>query len=89
MTVVQAVVCYITDAYADRAASAVAANAFGENMFAAWLPLATLKMYSSDVGMGLHWASSFLGFLGLLLSCVPVVLIFIGPKLRSKRREKS
>ena len=88
MTVVQAVVCYITDAYADRAASAVAANAFGENMFAAWLPLATLKMYSSDVGMGLHWASSFLGFLGLLLSCVPVVLIFIGPKLRSKRREK-
>ncbi|KAK5938677.1 hypothetical protein PMZ80_008868 [Knufia obscura] len=84
MTVVQAVVCYVTDAYASHAASAVAGNAFGENIFAAFLPLATLQIYSPDTGMGFHWASSFLGFLGLLLSCVPVVLVFAGPSIRRR-----
>jgi len=84
MTVVQAVVCYVTDSYASHAGSAVAANAFGENIFAAFLPLATLRMYRSDVGMGFQWASSFLGFLGLLLSCVPIVLMFVGPSIRKR-----
>jgi len=84
MTVVQAVVCYVTDSYASHAASAVAGNAFGENIFAGFLPLATLRMYRADVGMGFNWASSFLGFLALLLSCVPVVLVLTGKSIRRR-----
>lgn len=84
MTVVQAVVCYVIDSYASHAGSAVAANAFGESMFAAFLPLATLRMYRADTGMDFHWASSFLGFMALLLSCVPIVLVFTGKKVRRK-----
>lgn len=79
MIVVQSVSTYITNFYPQYAASAIAAVAFGENMFAAWLPLATSKMYSS---LGFEWASSLLGFAALLLTAALVALLFYGSKLR-------
>lgn len=81
MVVVQAVSNYITDCYASNAASAMAALSLGENVFAAFLPLSTERMYSD---LGFHWASSTLGFLAFALSFAPVVLLFTGHRVRER-----
>lgn len=81
VVVMQAIMMYITDAYVSYAASASAAVCFGENMFAAYLPLASQSMYSR---LGLRWASSLLAFLALALSCAPIVLVWKGRKIREK-----
>lgn len=82
-TVVSAVSSYILDCYGKYAASAVAGVAFLENVFAAFLPLATQSMYRS---LGFGWASSLLGFLALGLSCIPVVLLIWGGRIRKTSR---
>ncbi|KAJ8116336.1 hypothetical protein OPT61_g2205 [Boeremia exigua] len=76
-----ALTTYIVDAYAKYAASAVAGVAFLENFMAAFLPLATQSMYRT---LGFNWASSLLGFIALILSCIPVILIKYGRRLRER-----
>lgn len=76
-----ALTTYIVDAYAKYAASSVAGVAFLENFMAAFLPLATQSMYRT---LGFNWASSLLGFIALVLSCIPVVLVKYGRKLRER-----
>jgi len=83
MVVVQAVSNYITDSYASLAASAMAAVSLGENIFAAWLPLSTERMYHD---LGFPWASSTLGFLAFVLSFAPVALLLTGHRVREKSR---
>ena len=83
MAVVNTVSLYITDAYAKYAGSAIAAVAFGENNFAAWLPLAAKSMYTV---LDFQWASSLLGFVALALSLAPIVLLFKGEKVRQKSK---
>lgn len=82
MGVMTAVMMYLTDAYAKYAASASAAACFGENVFAAFLPLATNAMYAGSLGF--HWASSLLGFIALALSFAPIVLIWKGEEIRRR-----
>ncbi|KAK5134504.1 hypothetical protein LTR08_006421 [Meristemomyces frigidus] len=81
--VISAVADYITDAYAasDYAGSAISAVAAGENLVAAFLPLAAQSMYTN---LGFQWASTLLGFLALLLSFAPVVFIWKGRQLRAR-----
>lgn len=79
--VMQAIMMYITDAYTKYAASASAAVCFGENIFAAFLPLASQSMYTR---LGFQWASSLLAFLALFLSCAPIVLVWKGRVIREK-----
>jgi MFS family permease len=81
MVVMQAIMMYITDAYAKYAASASAAVCFGENVFAAFLPLAAMSMYTN---LGFQWASSLLGFIALALSFAPVVLVLKGEAIRRR-----
>lgn len=81
VVVMQAIMMYITDAYAKFAASASAAVCFGENMAAAFLPLASQSMYTN---LGFQWASTVLGFLALVLSCAPVVLVWKGRAIRKR-----
>lgn len=81
MVIVTTVDMYITDSYAKYAGSAIAAVAFGENVFAAWLPLAANSMYTV---LGFQWASSLLGFVALGLSMAPVILLWKGDKIREK-----
>lgn len=76
-----AVTTYVVDAYAKYAASAVAGIAFLENFMAAFLPLATQSMYRK---LGFQWASSLLGFVALALSCIPLVLLRYGRRIRAK-----
>ena len=73
----------MTDAYTLFAGSAVSCFAFGENMFAAWLPLASRRMY--DV-LGFQWASTVLAFAALTLTGAPMVLLVWGEKVRGRSR---
>ncbi|GAB7351702.1 hypothetical protein MBLNU459_g2294t2 [Dothideomycetes sp. NU459] len=79
--VVTGIADYVTDAYSKYAASAIAVVAFGENVFSGFLPLAAMSMYNT---MGYQWASSLLGFLSLLLSLAPVLLLFKGRSIRAR-----
>lgn len=81
MAIVQAVTTYITDCYPSNANSAISAVAFGENMFAAFLPLATRDMYNT---LGYSWASSLLGFLAIGVSAGPMLLIMFGSNIRKR-----
>ena len=80
---VTAVALYITDAYSMFAGSAVSAVGFGENLMAAWLPLASRRMYNV---LGYQWASAVLGFAALALTAAPVVLLIWGEKVRGRSR---
>lgn len=75
------VVNYLTDAYEKYAASALSAASLGRNTFGAFLPLASGQLFST---LGFRWAGSLLGFVGLALSVVPVVLLFKGREIRAK-----
>lgn len=72
---------YVVDAYSKYAGSAVAAVVLGENVFAAFLPLSTMAMYTN---LGFQWGSTLLGFLALLLSFIPVVIIPFGRRIRAR-----
>jgi MFS family permease len=72
---------YLFDAYAKYAGSAVAAVVLGENLFAAFLPLAAQSMYTV---LGFHWASTVLAAAALLLSFVPILIIACGRTLRRR-----
>lgn len=76
-----AVVNYLADAYEKYAASALSAASLGRNTFGAFLPLASQALYTN---LGFQWASSLLGFIGLALSVVPVILLLNGPAIRNR-----
>lgn len=81
IVIMQAVGLYVADGYARYAASAIAAVAFGENVMAAFLPLAAQSMYTR---LGFEWASSLLGFVALVLSFWPIVLWIKGKSIRRR-----
>lgn len=83
MVIVSAASIYITDSYPGYAASAIAAVAFGENIFAAILPLAAKPMYER---LHYQWASTLLAFVALVLTLAPIVLFFKGASIRRKSR---
>ncbi|KAK6003170.1 hypothetical protein QM012_001015 [Aureobasidium pullulans] len=72
---------YLMDSYSKYAGSAIAAVAFGENVFSAFLPLAAQSMYTN---LGYQWASSVLAFLSLALACAPIILLLKGPEIRAR-----
>jgi MFS family permease len=75
------VVNYLTDAYEKYAASALSAASLGRNLFGAFLPLASYELFQN---LGFGWAGSLLGFVGLALSLVPIVLLIKGREIRAK-----
>lgn len=75
------VVNYLTDAYEKYAASALSAASLGRNTFGAFLPFASYSLFQT---LGFGWAGSLLGFVGLALSFVPVVLLFKGREIRAR-----
>lgn len=74
---------YLADTYHRYASSALAAQSFCRNMLGGAFPLVTRQMYTRLTFGG---ASSLLGGIGTLLTIVPWVLVFYGPKIR--RRSK-
>lgn len=66
---------YITDFYEIYAASALAAASMCRSLFGAAFPLFAKHMYK---GMGINWASSFLGMVAALLTICPFLFIKYG-----------
>ena len=83
VVVMQAIMMYVTDSYGRYAASASAAVCFGENVFAAFLPLGSMGMYQK---LGFGWASGLLGFVALGFGVGPVVLVVWGERVRRRSR---
>lgn len=71
---------YVGDAYKTFSASATAAISCARSAGSATLPFGAGPMYKS---LGVHWASTLLAFLSILLSVVPFVFIVYGKKLRA------
>ncbi|RDW62989.1 putative MFS multidrug transporter [Aspergillus mulundensis] len=81
--VVTGVSDYVVDAYSQYAGSAIGAVATGENIFSAFLPLATQSMYTN---LGFQWASTLLAFVSLVLAVVPSLMFVWGKEVRARSR---
>ncbi|KAK3072265.1 hypothetical protein LTR53_007117 [Teratosphaeriaceae sp. CCFEE 6253] len=78
-----AVFNYLADSYGRYASSALAAQSFCRNMLAGAFPLFTKQMFTAMTYQG---AGSFLGGFAALLTIVPWVLIFYGPRIRARSK---
>lgn len=81
LLVFAAMLNYLTDAYKEASACAKAAASATRVMMAVVLPFAATPMYN---GLGIHWASSLLGFLAFALVWIPFAFIKYGPLIRQK-----
>lgn len=79
--VVSGVSDYVVDAYSRYSGSAMGAVATGENIFSAFLPLATMSMYNH---LGLQWASTLLALIALVLSLIPTLMFVWGKEVRHR-----
>ena len=78
-----AVFNYLADTYHRYASSALAAQSFCRNALGGVFPLVTVSMFNRMTYQG---ASSFLGGVAALLTIVPWVLVFFGPKIRARSK---
>ena len=78
-----AVFNYLADTYHRYASSALAAQSFCRNMLGGIFPLVADAMFNKMTYQG---ASSFLGGVGALLTIVPWVLVFFGPRIRARSK---
>jgi multidrug resistance protein len=74
---------YLADTYHRYASSALAAQSFCRNMLGGVFPLVMVQMFN---GLTFQGAASLLGGLAALLTAVPWVLVFYGPKIRSRSK---
>lgn len=74
---------YLADTYHRYASSALAAQSFCRNILGGVFPLVTAAMFNNLTFQG---ASSLLGGIGALLTIVPWVLVFYGPKIRARSK---
>ncbi|OAX83768.1 hypothetical protein ACJ72_01868 [Emergomyces africanus] len=78
-----AVFNYLADTYHRYASSALAAQSFCRNLLGGIFPLVVRSLY---VNLGYPGASSLLGGIGSILTIVPWVLVFFGPKIRARSK---
>ncbi|KAL8868719.1 MAG: hypothetical protein Q9174_004803 [Haloplaca sp. 1 TL-2023] len=78
-----AVFNYLADTYHRYASSALAAQSFCRNMLGGVFPLIGNQMFTAMTYQG---ASSLLGGIGALLTIVPWVLVFFGPRIRARSK---
>lgn len=78
-----ALINYIVDAYEVYSASAMAAASCSRSLFGCILPFATTPMFRS---LGIAWACSLLGFIGILMGIVPFMFLKYGDKIRANSK---
>ena len=71
----------MVEAFAQYAASALAATSVVRSIVGGILPIAGLPMYKA---MGYGWGNSLLGFVALVLSVMPLVFYKYGETLRKR-----
>ena len=74
---------FLADTYHRYASSALAAQSFCRNVLGGVFPLVTAAMFNNLTFQG---ASSLLGGIGALLTIVPWVLVFYGPRIRARSK---
>ena len=74
---------YLIDVYLVFANSAISANTLMRSTVGAAFPMFAQAMYEH---LGVDWATSLLGFLGVAMAGIPVVFYFYGPKIRARSR---
>lgn len=74
---------YTADVYHVYASSALAASGLCRNLLGGSFPLVTVQMFE---GMGFQAASSTLGAIGAVLTLVPWILAFYGPRIRARSK---
>ncbi|CAK5271079.1 unnamed protein product [Mycena citricolor] len=74
---------YLVDTYLMNAASAFAANTFLRSLVAAAFPLFVVQMLN---GMGVNWAATLLGGVGLLLAPSPFLFYKYGARIRQRSK---
>ncbi|KAH8834281.1 major facilitator superfamily domain-containing protein [Flagelloscypha sp. PMI_526] len=77
---------YVADIYGTHASSALAAVSLMRNIGGTAFPLFSRYIYDD---IGYQWASFAAGMVGLLLGAVPWILLFFGPKIRSRSKRAS
>ncbi|KAK5162979.1 uncharacterized protein LTR77_011034 [Saxophila tyrrhenica] len=78
-----AVFNYLADCYHKYASSALASQSFCRNMVGGSFPIYTTFMFR---GLTYGGAASFLGGFAALLTIVPWILVFYGPKIRAQSK---
>ncbi|KAJ6587791.1 MFS polyamine transporter [Mycena sp. CBHHK59/15] len=71
---------YLVDTYLMFSASAFAANTFCRSLVAAAFPLFTVQMFNK---LGVNWAATLLGCVGLLLAPMPFLFYKYGARIRA------
>lgn len=84
--VFQGCLIYMVDVYTKYSASAIAANTMMRSIFGGVFPLFAIQMFK---GLGVHWASSLLAFVGLALCPVPWLFRLFGARIRAHDPFKS
>ncbi|KKY20900.1 putative polyamine transporter 3 [Phaeomoniella chlamydospora] len=79
LLIMMAMLNYLTDAYETYAASAQAVASCCRSVFGALLPLAAAKMFST---LGIRWACATLGFIALVVTCIPFGFVRWGERIR-------
>lgn len=77
---------YLPDAYPEYAASVLAGNDLMRSCFGAAFPVFAGAMYRN---LGVNWASSLLGFLGIVFIPIPFVLYWKGETIRKKYSKRA
>ncbi|KAJ5377055.1 Major facilitator superfamily domain general substrate transporter [Penicillium cosmopolitanum] len=77
---------YLADVYHRYASSAIAAQSCCRNLLGGVFPLVTTAMFTN---LGFPEASSLLGAIGAVLTLVPWVLAFYGPRIRANSKMAS
>lgn len=80
LLIFMALINYLADAYEIFAASALAAASCTRSVCGALVPLAAHSMYAT---LGIHWATSLLGFASLAMAVIPFMFIAFGDYLRA------
>jgi hypothetical protein len=83
LLIFMALLNYIVDAYEIFSASAMAAASCSRSILAVALPFATTPMYDR---LGIAWACSTLGFIGLLLGVIPFMFLRYGATIRKNSK---
>ena len=78
-----AVFNYLSDVYGLYASSAIAAQSMCRNLLGGAFPLFTQQMYAK---LSFGGAASLMGGLGVILTLVPWVLVFYGPRIRARSK---
>ncbi|KAL9114054.1 MAG: hypothetical protein Q9227_001826 [Pyrenula ochraceoflavens] len=80
-TIFQGAINYLVDVFTLYGASAIAANTFLRSFVAGGFPLVVDAMYNN---LGVPWATSLLGFIGVALIPVPFGFYIFGKRIRAR-----